>query len=499
MFKVNELRLQLLMINILIGCFLGLPMTSVFAEALDACQSQKIDTAQLQKIEGLLHQKLPNTSVGIVLQDAKTGKILYERRANENFVPASSTKLLTSAAALFSLGPNFQYETVAKIDNAFLKDGVLSGLGGDLFIQFGGDPSLTTEDIRNLMKAVRQAGVKEIAGDIVIDNTKFQGPNYAQGWSWNSLPWAFSAPVTSIIINENQIKLNMIPSKTLGEKANLELAQDEKSKINITHDIVSVAESEANDRCQIMIDMNSQNEITAYGCWPAKETADTLKVAVQNPVLLARQTIQEALKAEDIKLSGQIALGVPPKDLKTIAIHRSKPLSELLKPVLQDSNNIYADSLIKVLGLQRYQQGSFQAGVLAVQDILAKNLGFEAAGVRLQDGSGLSRYNAISPNHLARILYGMYQNKNFNKMFRDSMAVSGEVGTLKNRMSAFDLNGQVHAKTGGMIGTSALAGYLTTRSIKQDLIFVIMINNAIDSQQDIKAFENSLCELFASL
>lgn len=484
---------------VLLLVIIAIPCSKGVADAIDACQLQKIDTVQLQKIDELLQQKLPNTNVGIVLQDAKTGKILYERRANENFLPASSTKLLTAAAALFSLGPNFQFETIAKIDPAYLKDGVLSGLGGDLFLQFGGDPSLTSDDIRNLIKSVRQAGIKEINGDIVIDNTKFQGPNYAQGWSWNSLPWAYSAPVTSIIINENLVRLELTPNKTLGEKATLALAPEEKTKINISHDIVSVAESEANERCQIMVDMNSQNEITAYGCWPIKEDSEILKVAVQNPILLARQIINEALKEENITLSGQIALGVPPKELKVIASHRSKPLNEMLKPVLQDSNNIFADSITKTMGIQRFQQGSFQSGVLAILESLSKNLGFDSSGIRLQDGSGLSRYNAISPHHLARVLYGMYQNKNFGKVFRDSLAVSGEAGTLKNRMSSFDLNGQVHAKTGNMIGASALAGYLTTRNSKQDLVFVIMINNSIDQAQDLKAFENSLCELFASL
>ncbi len=497
-FRVNKTKFNRFDITI-IGLILAL-LVCPFAKAeiLETCQLQKLDTSQLQRIDELLQAKLPSAHVGIVLQDAKNGRILYERRSSENFVPASSAKLLTAASALLTLGPTYQYETLVKIDPTYLKDGVLSGLGGDLFIQFGGDPSLTSDDIRALIKAVKQAGVKEINGDIVIDNTRFQGPQYALGWSWNSLPWAFSAPVSTIIINENKVKLDLTPSKTLGEKAALALAPDEKIHLNITHDIVSVSESDALYKCQINVDMNSQNEITAYGCWPAKEKADELKVAIQNPILLARQIISEALKAEGIKLGGQIALGVPPKDLKILATHRSKPLSELLKPMLQDSNNIYADSIIKVLGLQQSQQGSFQSGVLAVQDILSKNLGMDSSSLRLQDGSGLSRYNAVSPNHLARVLYGMYHHKNYAKIFRDSLAVSGEVGTLKNRMSTFDLNGQVRAKTGGMIGTSALAGYLTTRSTKHDLIFVIMINNATDSPDEIKVFENSLCELFAS-
>lgn len=455
----------------------------------------KQDVKQLHKIESIIQQKLPNTSVGIVLQDAKTGKIIYERRANENFLPASSTKLLTAAAALYDLGADYKYETAAKMNIDAVNQGVLTG---DLYIQFSGDPSLTSADLKSLIKEIKTLGVNQIVGDIVIDNTRFQAPNYALGWSWNSLPWAFSAPVTTVILNENKARLNLTPSKTLGEKATLTLAPDETIHLNITDDIISVSESDANERCQIMMDINSKNEVTAYGCWPAKDSVDTLKVALQNPNQIARQLIAEAIKDLDIKLSGQIAWGAAPKDLKVVAYHRSKPLSELLKPLLQDSNNIYADSITKNLGVQRFQQGTFQSGVIAIKETLAKNLGLDTKSIRMQDGSGLSRYTALSPNHLARVLYGMYQNKDFKNLFRNSLAVSGEAGTLKYRMSAFDLNGQVYGKTGGMIGTSSLAGYLTTRN-KQDLIFVIMVNNAVNSAEELKNFENSLCELFATI
>lgn len=478
--------------QVLMMAFFMVWVPSAFAQAE---LQTKTDTNPLQKIEMLIQQKLPNANVGVILQEAKTGKIIYERRANENFLPASATKLLPASAAFLKLGPHYQFETKALINPDNLKQGVLTG---DLFIQFSGDPSFKTEDLQALIKEIKSSGVKEIQGDIVIDNTRFQGSNYALGWSWNSLPWGHSAPVTTIIINENKVNLSITPSKTLGEKANLTLAKEETTKLDITHDIISVSESEATDRCQIMVDINAQNEITAYGCWPAKESSNTLKVALKNPMLLARQIIADSLFAEDIKLTGQIAIGASTKDLKTIAVHQSKPLADLLKVVLQDSNNIYTDSITKTLGLQKFQQGTFQHGVLAIKDILAKELGLDTASLRLQDGSGLSRYTAVSPNHFARVLYGMYQHKQFNKIFRDSLSVSGEVGCLKNRMASFDLNGQVRAKTGSMLGTSSLAGYITTRN-KQDLIFVMMVNNAPHEEPELKQFEDAMCELFASI
>ncbi len=461
------------------------------ANSLNAMQ----DLKQLQKVENIIQQKMPNASVGIVLQDAKTGKVLYERRANENFLPASSTKLLTAAAMLYVLGSDYKYETSIKMNPDSLKKGTMTG---DIYIKFSGDPSLTTADLKSLIKELKSLGINEIVGDIVIDNTRYQAPNYALGWSWNSLPWGFSAPVTTIILNENKVKLNITPSKTLGERAKLTIAADEITKLNISDDIISVSESDANERCQIMMDINSQNEVTAYGCWPAKDKTDTLKVALQNPNLLARQLIAETLKELKIKLSGQIAWGAAPNEVKTMASHHSNALSELLKPLLQDSNNIYADSFAKTLGAEIYNQGTFQSGVAAIKGALAKNLGLDVSSIRMQDGSGLSRYSVLEPNHLARVLYGMYHHRDFNAIFRGSLAVSGEIGTLKNRMSAFDLNGQVHGKTGGMIGTSSLAGYLTTRN-KQDLIFVIMLNNAVQDAEELHNFENSLCELFATI
>lgn len=466
--------------------------STAFADSLNYPISS---TEASQKIETLIQQKMPNSNVGIFVQDAKTGNVLYERRAAENFLPGSTTKLLTAAAALIGLGTDYTFETSIKIDPDSLKSGTLTG---DVFMQFTGDPSLRIQDLQALIKQMKSAGITQIVGDVVIDNTRFQGPNYALGWSWNSLPWGFAPPITTIILNENKAMLNITPSKTLGEKATLAMAEDEPIRLNITHDVVSVSESDAKEKCQIMMDINSQNEVTAYGCWPAKESSDSLKIAIQNPTILARQVIADALKAEQIKLTGQIALGTPSKELKTIASHRSKPLSDLMKTVLQDSNNIYTESLIKTLGVQFFKQGNFHAGVAATKDILAKHLGLDTSNIRLQDGSGLSRYTAISPQHFGRILYGMYNSKQYSKVFRESLSISGEAGTLKNRMTSFDLSGQVFAKTGTMLGTSSLAGYLNARN-KQDVIFVIMINNATAEKEELRNFENALCEIFTSI
>lgn len=479
----------------LLICFfiLSFPFPSYSTEK--ETQSPSFEQHLNARIETLIQQKLPHAQVGILLQDAKTGQLLYSRRVHENFLPASTTKLLSTTAALLKLGPDFRFETNVKINPNQLKQGKLQG---DLIIQFKGDPSFTTENLLNLIKNIKNAGIKEINGDILIDNTYYSGLLHSLGTSWDSLPWAYAAPATAIILNENKVNLVLTPSKTIGEKASLTLAPEETSnKINISNDIISVTESEAKELCQVSIETNSQNEITAYGCWPSKETSDPISVAIQNPALLARQWILEGIKKENIKLKGQITLGGSAAELKTIASHTSKPLFDLIKIVLQDSNNIYADSITKTLGHHQFEKGSFATGVLSIKEILSKNLGIDTSTIKLQDGSGLSRYNAFSPYHLAKLLRGMYHHTYFNQYYKPAFPTSGETGLLSHRMKTFDLNGHVQAKTGTMTGTSSLAGYMTSNN-KQDRIFVIMINQATIDPKELKNIENNLCEILAA-
>ncbi len=446
-----------------------------------------------QRIENTIQQKLPNASVGVFIQEAKTGKILYERRAHETFLPASTVKVISAAVSLFLLGPQFQYETAFKASSS-AKTGVLNG---NLYLVFGGDPSFRTEDLEKMIEELKSAGLRQIKGNIVIDDTLFKGKPHPYGWIADDLVWYFAAPTTTIILDENKIKLRLVSNKTLGEKTTVSLASDSILHIKIKQDVISVTETEAMENCELNVSVDQENNIELKGCWPAKAEVDELKIALQNPNHAVIQALKRILKSANITLTGKIIFGEAPKNLQTLSSHRSSPLETLIKYVLEKSNNLYAESLLKTMGVKQFDHGTFQAGIKTMKQVLNRQFAMDTTDLRLQDASGASRYDAVTPEQLGRVLYVMYHNIEFGKIFHDALPNSGATGTLKKRMESFDLNGAVWAKTGTMTGVSALAGYINKPN-HEDLIFVIMINGLVGDTASAKQLENELCKILVS-
>lgn len=469
-------------------------------------EAREQSAIQISAIQELIQKRLGNTKVGIVLQDLQSGKILYQLRGDEAFTPASCTKLLTAAAGLLYLGENYRYETSIKIPSS-TSSGVSETEG--LYLQFSGDPSLTSVELKELFKKVKEQGITRISGDLIIDNTRFQGLDYGLGWIWNSLWWYYSPPITTIMLNQNAVSIELQPTKNLGEKVVAKFLDEEnKNRLRLTENVVSVTEEEANNHCLFMVNSNMNNDIDLSGCWYHKPEPTKLNLAIKNPELYAKQVITEALKEQGITLSGKIKSGVSTKNLtlKTIVTHQSKSLKEFLLPILQDSNNIYTESVTKTLGYVRFQEGTFVTGVKAMLEILKEKLKIDPSAMRLMDGSGLSRYNLITPNQFVALLYGMHQNPTLGKIFKEALPSEGE-GTLKKRFQAQEdaksdkeregsknNKTKIIAKTGSLMGVSTLSGYMTTEAGKE-FAFSMMIDNALQDQKTLKQFEEELCEL----
>src|SRR5690349_2667937 len=152
------------------------------------CTAVYAETAIPIEAQSFIQKGLPNASVGVIVLDANTGETLFESRAKEPFPPASTTKLFTTAASLLSLGTNYQFQTAVKIDKKALQKDKLKG---NLYVQFSGDPSLTISDLKQLMTDIKTAGIRQISGNIVIDDSRFQAPDYPMGWTWNSMVWYY--------------------------------------------------------------------------------------------------------------------------------------------------------------------------------------------------------------------------------------------------------------------------------------------------------------------
>jgi D-alanyl-D-alanine carboxypeptidase/D-alanyl-D-alanine-endopeptidase (penicillin-binding protein 4) len=411
---------------------LGLFFLTLCFHSVDGLANSK--ESLRRQISPLLEHLLPRAAVGIAVADAKTGHIIYEHNAFQAFNPASCAKLFSTSAALYELGPDYHFKTEALYNKSQLADGTLNG---NLSLRFSGDPSLTVDKLKSLVNRVHEAGVRRITGNVEIDNTAFAAPWYGPGWSQEDLNWYFAAPITSVILNQNAVGVNITSNPTLNNPASLKLEDGPlKSFLQISHTVNTVTYEESMKACEINIDTDAENHIHFQGCWPSSQQSQRLNVSIRNPDALAKKVLAQFLKEENIQLDGNIITRRSPEKLTVLASIDSLPLKALVTTLLKDSNNIYAECITKALGRQVYHQGTFLAGSRAIKSILKKQADINFDQSVLVDGSGQSRYDLVTPRQIVRLLYVMQNENKLSDIFINALPESGTDGTLKGRFQS---------------------------------------------------------------
>ena len=412
----------------------------------------------VQKIDGLIDSMLPRAHVGVMIIDPQTKEILYTRNSSKFFNPASNIKLLTAAAALYQLGENYHYHTDLYQDKS------------NFYLKFAGDPSLTSDDLKKIIKNLSDLNIKEIAGDIVLDTNAFKPPYHASGMSYDDLGWYYAAPSTAIMLDGNALSYDFISTKL---NTPIEIKPKTQSNaLTIINEVKTVKKEEATKHCNLNIEIKANNTAHLYGCLAQNEHPRLMHLAISDPNLYAKNIINQALKESNIILKGSIILGEKPIDAKFIARHESADLSKLISHMLEKSDNLYADSLTKLLGLSLTGQGTYKEGAYAIKKILKERTHIDMHELELTDGAG-TRYNAITPNELIIFLTALYNDPKIKPIIINSLPKMGVSGNLKDRMKDTPLTNKVFAKTGSMHDISALSGFMITPTNKTYIFSII--------------------------
>jgi len=430
--------------------------------------------------------------VGLIILDLDNNKTIYQHNPHKLFIPASLLKFFTLATSLAELKADFKFTTSVKYDYKKLKN---HKLNDDLAIVFTGDPSLQHKDVEQLIINTKKQGIHDINGNLIIDDTLF-ADKYASGWVNEDLAWHYAAPSGGIIIAENKIPITILPITTIGQTAQFIIEDHNKLlfPIHIHSTVKAVTEKESNLDCKLEIVSNYNNDLAFSGCLPINEHMQKINVALNSPRQYLKNLLTIYLKNHAIRLNGDIIFSKAPTNLKPITTHYSQPLLALLKIMMVHSNNTYAHAIGKALGAKLYQEGTFKTATKAMLNILQKKFTVNTSTLRITDSSGLSFYNAITPDHIARLLRAINHDQHLKKQINDILSISGKTGTLKNRLTAKDLTGKIFAKTGTLSSASGLAGYLTTKKNKK-LGLVFIVNNTINTNFNTKQLEDELCEL----
>lgn len=461
------------------------------------------------KIEKILRDPiLSHAHLGMKIVSLEDEETLYELNSEKLLVPASNLKSITAAAALEKLRVNYRFKT-----EIYASDGMENGIvKGDLIVKGFGDPTLTTRGfpqpysydpslrrfvnhLEDIVKALRKLGLKRIYGNIVADDTFFDHERYCQTWSIEDQRWYYAPRISGLSINENLIALVVKARGKVGEKAKVSTIPKTKYP-SVVNQALTVPET---TKPSITVEKPwLKDEITIKGTirsgtkWEFKENEEW--VTVENPCLYTASVFKEHLEQARIHVGGRIEMGKLEDGAQRIMASVSPPLSEIINWMLKESDNFYAEQIIKTLGAELRGEGSWNKGVEVINEFLRDtHINY---GCKIVDGSGLSRENRIPPELIIDLLKYM-KSRPAGDLFISSLPIAGVDGTIKRRMKGTLAERNLMAKTGYLERVSCLSGYLKTKN-KKMIAFSMMFNDFAGKVSRVRAIQDKIGILLAS-
>lgn len=435
-----------------IALLLGGTMVAGGAAAVPAGAAPDGDLAE--DLNAILKDgRLDGATVDLVVRDARTGRVLYDRNGAGQVLPASNNKLQTSAAAFGVLGAGYRFRTT------------VSAKGGNLYLKGTGDTTMRAAEYDRLAAAVAAEGVTRIKGDLVADDTWFGAKRIPDGWDPADLQYAYAAQTSALTVSPNgdfdagSINVTIAATKP-GRPVRVGLSPA-TGVVKIDN---RAATGPAGSSSTLAVDRsNGSNTIVVTGSHPAGAPAVSVLRTVEGPTLYAADVFRRALKAHGVEVAGATERGRTPAGAKTVASRTSMPLSRLARPFLKLSNNVMAETLVKAIGRKVRGKGTWAAGLPVVTAYL-KRLGVDTSKVTMTDGSGLNRSNRTTATQLSTLLKNAQKQTWFPAWYK-ALPIAGQSdplvgGTLADRMKGTAAAGNVHAKTGTLTGVTALSGYV---------------------------------------
>jgi len=417
---------------------------------------------------------LQNANISLLVKDLKTNTTIYQFRSNNSTIPASTMKLVTTAAALELLGPGFCFQTKLEIDGTLNSNGVLNG---NLYIRGGGDPTLGSEHLgdKNFLtkwvEEVKKVGIKKITGQVIADGTLYDDLGVNPKWTWEDIGNYYAAGAYGISYMDNTYQLVL---RSGAEGSTPEILRVVPEIPALTFDNHLKSTTIAFDSAFFYGAPHSYLR-SIHGEIPANRLEYIIKGDIPNPGLLLAEHFQDRLIENGISIH-QLRSDVITKstDRRVIMVQESPQLSEIIKETNVHSNNGYAEQIFRYLALKNHTIATSNGAVEVVRSFW-KSKGLPVEQLFMYDGCGLSPVDAVSSRFFVDLLIYMQSSPNKDAFF-NSLPVSGKSGTLTSFLVKTPLQGKVHAKSGTISGVKCYAGYIEKNNSTS--VFAILVNHA---------------------
>lgn len=396
-----------------------------------------ISKDELQKrIDDLLVRLPKSTKAALLIYNPILRDTLFKLNHTVSMIPASNAKLFTTAVALANLGGDFKISTKIYADDDNLSDGVING---NLYIKGFGNSVFTQNDLEGMISELKARGITRITGNIIGDDTYFDNVYKRDDWIADETANVKLPPVSALVLDRNRRVINLRKGKRI--------------KTQLT--------------------------------------------TVENPPLHIAEVMRSKLLENGISVDKAAKFGTTPNN-SVLLSQSSITLRELIQPINKQSDNFLAEVLFKTIGAEKSKvQGNAFYSTQAILDFIEDN-GIYSTGTTIVDGSGISRFDQITPGAVVGLLEVMYFDiLNFND-FYNSLSIAGVDGTLRNRMIGSLAENNFRGKTGTLNGVTSLSGYLKTKN-NEDIILSIIFEYQSGGSDFHKSIEDNIVELICSL
>ena len=482
-----------------------------------AAQAKTQPTKTLTDIQTFIRERLarPEVSrgrIGLKIVSLNTGKVVYEQDADKYFMPASNMKNFTVATAMERLGPDFKFVTSVFATAVPDLNGIIHG---DLRIYGRGDVSISTaffgtspsdpetyyKGIDRLVDKIATAGVKNIEGNIIGDESYFRGFYIPPTWEWDDLQWYYGAEVSALPINDNAVDLAVLPG-TVGGPC-LVTISPANTIFQIVNTCTTIAAGATRD-----LGVNKRidrNVLEISGTMPAGDAGWKNSITITHPAELFVAILKQRLEKRGITVTGSSRTLAPNFSDSTTAVEVAKlespPFREIAAKTMKPSQNMYTETILWTLGEDKRSQAgkgfppnsvvfgphsinpkvsSSEAGLDVVKEFLT-SIGIPQDAVLQYDGCGMSRHDLITPSAVVALYTYMAKRSANAQAWRDSLSVGGVDGTLAGRFKGTAAAGNIRGKTGTLDQVSALSGYMATAG-GEPVVLSIIVNDVAEGR-----------------
>ncbi len=451
---------------------------------------------------------LKHAAWSIRVVNTANGEVIAGFNDQMSLLPASNMKVITTGVGLLLLGQDYHFTTNIKYDGNISAD---STLVGNLYIVGGGDPSLgsvvfpqTVPDsvFFKWTELVKKAGIKRIAGSIIADpNGVFDDEYRNSSWSWGDIATGYGAGTSGIQFADNLFTIEVVPGTKVGETGAIRLGKQYPPNVVIENRVVTV-KADSTTSIDVLSSPYSSRIIVTGTIALNRSKPYSTDAAIPEPSYTCAWYFNEYLNSKGIGTSGNVevcyadCLNSSKAERFTIGSYSSPPLSEIVKETNKSSNNCYAESIMKIIGYELSGAGSTNAGRKLVIETLKKQQ-LKLGGVKIVDGSGLSRKDILTTTFICDYLTMMSKSALFD-VFNESLPIAGVDGTMKGMLKGTAAYNNVRAKSGSLEGVRSYSGYVTTKSGKK-LCFSMLSNGYTCPTSEITKRWENLMKLMAEI